>query len=447
MKTIIKRCIFATLTTSLMLALMILPVFAQEEGTPETFDDKELSGWETSPEVAVTEGTLSIGAGNTAMKIGDYFNFEIQFDMKITGNDGVFFFRYCMGEGEDYALIFFPERIVIEKVSDGSPRELASTEWEGFSGDWTSVELTYSNLQHTLMIDEQATLNAEEDGDPHQGGPVGFFVEGGLNANFDNFLIKPIEGAQTPAGSPEQEAALIETAPTVAPTQTSALESLLAQFTASRGDPLELTTAAVNLVLSTLFAYILSRVYIHWGSALSNRRRFAANFILITVTTTFIILVVRSSIALSLGLVGALSIVRFRAAIKEPEELAYLFFAIGIGIGLGDNQRLITVLSLALIILVIAIARLMRGRAVDFNLHLTIASSNPGKVDLEAVGEILRAHTVQSRLMRTDENKSSLEAAYLVEFRDEAQFLAARKALQGLSDGIEITFLDNKGIG
>lgn len=138
---------------------------------------------------------------------------------------------------------------------------------------------------------------------------------------------------------------------------------------------------------------------------------------------------------------------RFRAAIKEPEELAYLFFAIGIGIGLGDNQRLITALSLALVVLVIAISRLMRGHGADFNLHLTVASSNPSKVDLEAISDTLRSHTVQSRLMRTDENKKSLEASFLVEFRNSAQFMAAKKALQALSDNIEITFLDNKGIG
>ena len=49
-------------------------------------------------------------------------------------------------------------------------------------------------------------------------------------------------------------------------------------------------------------------------------------------TTMLIISIVKSSLALSLGLVGALSIIRFRAAIKEPEELAYLFLAIGISI-------------------------------------------------------------------------------------------------------------------
>jgi len=50
-------------------------------------------------------------------------------------------------------------------------------------------------------------------------------------------------------------------------------------------------------------------------------------------TTIFISTVVESSLALTLGLVGALSIVRFRTAVKEPEELSYMFLAITIGLG------------------------------------------------------------------------------------------------------------------
>ena len=56
-----------------------------------------------------------------------------------------------------------------------------------------------------------------------------------------------------------------------------------------------------------------------------------------------IISIVKSSLALSLGLVGALSIVRFRAAIKEPEELVYLFFVISIGLSNGANQFLLSI--------------------------------------------------------------------------------------------------------
>jgi len=67
------------------------------------------------------------------------------------------------------------------------------------------------------------------------------------------------------------------------------------------------------------------------------------------VTTTLIISIVRTSVALSLGLVGALSIVRFRAAIKEPEELAFFSSPSRVGLGLGAGAALITVVALIII--------------------------------------------------------------------------------------------------
>ncbi len=154
----------------------------------------------------------------------------------------------------------------------------------------------------------------------------------------------------------------------------------------------------------------------------------------------------RSSIALSLGLVGALSIVRFRTAVKEAEELAYLFFAIGLGIGLGDNQRLITLVALAVGILIVGLLRLFRRSQADVNLHLTVASHNPGKIELDQVMEALRPHTAKLKLLRVDETPQALEASFLVEFRRIANLNKARAALKALSEGVEITFLDNKGI-
>ena len=78
----------------------------------------------------------------------------------------------------------------------------------------------------------------------------------------------------------------------------------------------------LNIILSAILAISLSWVYAKYGHSLSNRKQFGKNFLLITMTTMVVISIVKSSLALSLGLVGALSIVRFRAAIKEPEELA-----------------------------------------------------------------------------------------------------------------------------
>ena len=113
---------------------------------------------------------------------------------------------------------------------------------------------------------------------------------------------------------------------------------------------IDLLVFASNLLIAFLLSYILSLVYVKYSNSLSNKKIFSNNFYLITLTTTLIITVVKSSLALSLGLVGALSIVRFRAAIKEPEEIAYLFLCIAIGLGLGANYTLVTVTGFAIIL-------------------------------------------------------------------------------------------------
>ena len=114
-----------------------------------------------------------------------------------------------------------------------------------------------------------------------------------------------------------------------------------------------------NFVLSLISAAILSffvqLFYIRYSSTLSNRKEFSKNFVILGVTTCIVIMIVKSSLALSLGLVGALSIVRFRAAIKEPEELVYLFLIIAIGLGCGANQLIITVVGIVFALILIMI--------------------------------------------------------------------------------------------
>ena len=114
-----------------------------------------------------------------------------------------------------------------------------------------------------------------------------------------------------------------------------------------------------NFIISLLFAAILSFLvqlyYIKYSSSLSNRKEFAKNFVILGVTTSIVIMIVKSSLALSLGLVGALSIVRFRAAIKEPEELVYLFLIIAIGLGCGANQLIITFVGISFALVLIMI--------------------------------------------------------------------------------------------
>jgi hypothetical protein len=94
----------------------------------------------------------------------------------------------------------------------------------------------------------------------------------------------------------------------------------------------------------------------------------------ICLTTLLVISVVKSSLALSLGLVGALSIVRFRTPIKEPEELAYIFLSIAIGLALGADQKEVAVLSLVIILAVISVIDKLKPKysTTDANLIVNI---------------------------------------------------------------------------
>jgi hypothetical protein len=225
------------------------------------------------------------------------------------------------------------------------------------------------------------------------------------------------------------------------------MDQTFQEFLASQSAQIPVLDFVINLLLAALLSYILRGVYVRYGNSLSNRRAFARNLILMAVTTMLIITVVKSSLALSLGLVGALSIVRFRAAIKEPEELAYLFLAISIGLGFGADQRVITLVAFGLIVGIIFLMKLSSRSEENQNLYLTVSSHNPEKVGLEEIIQVLRTHCSAVSLKRFDDTKEMLEAAFLVEFEDYPHLEAARAGLVGLGDNVRITFLENRGIG
>ena len=109
---------------------------------------------------------------------------------------------------------------------------------------------------------------------------------------------------------------------------------------------IELSSFILSLFCAAVLSFIIHLFYVRFSSTLSNRIEFSKNFVVLGVATCIVIMIVKSSLALSLGLVGTLSIVSFRAAIKEPEELVYLFLIIAVGLGCGANQLIITVVGI-----------------------------------------------------------------------------------------------------
>lgn len=215
-------------------------------------------------------------------------------------------------------------------------------------------------------------------------------------------------------------------------------------FDLTKANPLSLQSLIFHLGIGLVLAVALSLHFRKFGSTLANRREFAGVFPLVVLTTILIISVVKSSLALALGLVGALSIVRFRTPIKEPEELAYLFLAIAIGLGLGADQTLPTVAATLTILVAVAgvkgIARGQRRR----NLYLSLDwhdGALPADI-LSKVEEILARHAEEAELRRCDARAGEMEATYLVDVTDSASLTTMVSSLREAYPALGVTFLD-----
>ena len=118
------------------------------------------------------------------------------------------------------------------------------------------------------------------------------------------------------------------------------------------------------LMITCIIAFYIFMVYRLVTKKTFYSKTFNISIASIAVITAAIILAVQSSIVISLGMVGALSIVRFRTAIKEPMDLVFLFWSIAVGICCGAHVvEIAVVLSIVLTILVIVLDRLPVGRA------------------------------------------------------------------------------------
>ena len=147
-----------------------------------------------------------------------------------------------------------------------------------------------------------------------------------------------------------------------------------------------------NLFLCVVSSFVLRRVYINRSVSLSGKFHIGTVIPILACVTFLVIMVVKSSLALSLGLVGALSVVRFRTPIKEPEELVYLFIAIALGLGYGAAQSLVTTLVFLVILALIMLwlSRASVGTEDEYN--LLIDWSRDG-VDANAIVAAVSDHT------------------------------------------------------
>tara|TARA_B100000686_G_C16697145_1_gene921224 strand:- start:394 stop:1119 length:726 start_codon:yes stop_codon:yes gene_type:complete len=207
----------------------------------------------------------------------------------------------------------------------------------------------------------------------------------------------------------------------------------------------------IALLLSLILAYLVKLTYMKVGRALNDKDYFSDTFIPLAIITTLVITVIKFSLALSLGLVGALSIVRFRAAIKEPEELVYLFFVIAIGLANGANQFLLSILATIIIIIFLSIRNIYQNKhknSYEFNSDANILSINildNNKKDIDSIIKEIKNNFKYLKLKSAniEKNKSIYVFWYDIEEKKSEDFLSNIKKI--CDENLEVSIYSKTG--
>lgn len=220
--------------------------------------------------------------------------------------------------------------------------------------------------------------------------------------------------------------------------------NLFEKFLITENSNISLVDFLINSCAIIILCFLLGVTYQKVAKSLSNRKDFSANFMVLAFTTMLIITIVKSSLALSLGLVGALSIVRFRAAIKEPEELAFIFFSISIGLGLGAGQLPIVLTAFAVFMIILWGRFLFQGKNESQNLYISIHSDSEEPIEAGDIDSLVKKYFHKSQMKRYDQNEGSTEMSFVADIQKTQDLESFRKDILSKHPKVNLSFLDSK---
>jgi hypothetical protein len=199
-----------------------------------------------------------------------------------------------------------------------------------------------------------------------------------------------------------------------------------------------------RLTVGMILATIIVIHYNNNSQCLSERGHFSRVFPFILMTTLLVITIVKSSLALSLGLVGALSIVRFRTPIKEPEDLAYLFICIAAGVGIGAGAVAATAMSVVFILTGATIFFKITNKNMFVPHYLSVSQENSSeKIDLDDVLNIISKRTVdRPRIRRIDYFPDSIDGLIHLSLSQDASIAELLSELQSKWPNAQFSIMD-----
>lgn len=152
------------------------------------------------------------------------------------------------------------------------------------------------------------------------------------------------------------------------------------------------SVSVYQVVLAMLVALVLGMfMYVMYKKTYSGvvySKSFNQTLVLLSVIVTMVMTIIGGNLALSLGMVGSLSIIRFRTAIKEPKDMAYLFWAIAIGLSCGAEMYVVAVVGSAVIAIMLFV---FKRDVYDGSTYLVVVRGS--KLDSDAIEKLIGENT------------------------------------------------------
>ena len=199
--------------------------------------------------------------------------------------------------------------------------------------------------------------------------------------------------------------------------------------------PASWLTIVVSLVLAFAVGLFIAWIYRRNFRGVMYSNNFALTLILMTLITCPVVMCIKESIQLSMGMVGALSIVRFRTAVKDPLDTAYMFWALTMGILLGAGQFFLTALAVVGIgILITVVVNVQSKRMNSFLLVLRMGD------EAERAASQIVASVRNQQLKSKTVSSNGIEATYEVRVDKPDALLNKLRAVQGVYDATLVSY-------
>lgn len=200
-------------------------------------------------------------------------------------------------------------------------------------------------------------------------------------------------------------------------------------------DGASITNIALGLVTALVMGMIIYFVYRRYYTGVIYSRSFAITLVGMTLLTAMVTLAISTNIVISLGMVGALSIVRFRTAVKDPLDLLYLFWAITTGITSGAGMYMLVLVAAVVMtgMIILFYHKQQKGRIYILVIHYS--GDEAGDDVIRALGKI--KYFIKSKTMRKEKTEMAIEVFCK---NNDTFFMEKIRELDGVEDATLIQY-------